>query len=556
LIEQNGDFPDLSVVLRKEPPLQIRLGSHDSPPLASCKSQVQALAKRLLQNRPRWIRQLARQPDSWRDLEREIDQEVRQHTGHFLAALLQEASQESAFLEASEQVRQQAVVPIKPPQTRRSQIRLLCGLVLYVTTFYCPPRPVPRKTAAKDLQEQHAGLFPELAALGIALGCTPALMETVARTVVMSPSLALAQRELAQQGLRLDKKAVRRIAVQCGEQLLALRRRELLKWREGDLPAGDELAGQWVAVQIDGGRLRTRKTKASPKKRTKAKRTKAKRQKFDTPWREPKLLVIYTFNRQGKMISKQRQPLIEGTLLGPDHLAELVAFHLHRLGAARAQQVVFVSDGAPWIWDRIDWIVQCAKIKTHRVTQVLDFCHAAHHISLGLEALGYTGSERQQLYHQLRQQLKAGQWDSVWAQLLALAGNASDDSAVWTEMDYLLKHGEAGRLDYRRFRRRGIPCGSGAIESTIRRVINLRFKSNGMFWREENAEALFAVRGLWLSGRWDETLKRMRSRLATDRRRLWKWQAPDIPSELNTAAQAKNVSEQPQQNQPLATTTA
>jgi hypothetical protein len=67
-----------------------------------------------------------------------------------------------------------------------------------------------------------------------------------------------------------------------------------------------------------------------------------------------------------------------------------------------------------------------------------------------------------------------------------------------------------------------------------------------MFWREENAEALFAVRGLWLSGRWDETLKRMRSSLATDRRRLWKWQAPDIPSELNTAAPVKNDLEQPQ----------
>jgi hypothetical protein len=213
----------------------------------------------LLRNRSRWLRQLARKPDSWRDLEREIDQEVRQHTGHFLAALLQEASQESAFLQASERVRQQAVVPIKPPETRLSQIRLLCGLVLYVTTFYCPPRPTPRKNPAQDSPEQHAGLFPELAALGITLGCTPALMETVARTVVMSPSIAIAQRELAQQGLRLDKKTVRRIAVQCGEQLLALRRRELLQWREGDLPAGDELAGQRVAVQIDGGRLRTGK---------------------------------------------------------------------------------------------------------------------------------------------------------------------------------------------------------------------------------------------------------------------------------------------------------
>jgi hypothetical protein len=486
--------------------MQIRLGSHDGPPLASSELQAQAVTEMLLQNRSRWLQQLASQPDSLCNLEREIDHDVRQDVGRFVAALLQEVSQESAFVEATESVRRQAAAPIKPPRTRPSQMRLLCGLILYVTTLYCPPRPASRKNDFEDEPEQHAGLFPELAALGIALGCTPAMMETVARAVVMSPSIAIAQRELAQQGLRLDNKTVRRIAVQCGEQILALRRRELLQWREGDLPAGDELAGQRVAVQIDGGRLRTRKNKPSKKKK---KPKKGQRKKFDTPWREPKLLVISTFNRRGKMISKQRQPLIDGTLLGPNHLAELVAFHLHRLGAARAKQVVFVADGAPWIWDRIDWIVGRAGVKAHRVEQVLDFCHAAHHISLALEALGYTGSERQQVYRRLRQQLKAGEWELVISKLVVLAREASEKNSVWTERDYLEKHGKAGRLDYRRFRRIGMPLGSGAIESTIRRVINLRFKSNGMFWLEENAEALFAVRGLWLSERWDETLCRV-----------------------------------------------
>jgi len=546
-----GAWIDLSALLRKEPHVEIRLGSHHDPPLASCQSEAEALKKMLLQNHSRWLEQLARQPDSWCDLEREIDQQVRERTGGFLAALLQEASQESAFLHASEEVERQAAVPIKSPQRRPSKIRLLCGLVLYVTTLYCPPRPASQKNAAQDKEEQQAGLFPELAVLGITLGCTPAMMETVARIVVMNPSIAVAQRELAQQGLHLDKKAIRRIAVQCGEQILALRRRELFQWREGNLPAGDELAGQRVAVQIDGGRLRTRKTKPSQKKPKKG-----KRKKYDTPWREPKLLVIYTFNRQGKMTSKTRQPLIDGTLLGPDHLAELVAFHLHRLGVARAKQVVFVADGAPWIWDRIDWIVQRAGIKTRRVKQVLDFCHAAHHISLALESLGYKGSERQTMYRQFRQRLKRGQWKLVRAQLAVLARETSEQNSVWTELEYLKKHGEAGRLDYRRFRRSGLPLGSGAIESTIRRVINLRFKSNGMFWLEENAEALFAVRGLWLSGRWDDTLKRVRSSIARDRRRLWKWKAPDILAELKTVASAKDDLEQPQQTEPLTTTTA
>ena len=78
------------------------------------------------------------------------------------------------------------------------------------------------------------------------------------------------------------------------------------------------------------------------------------------------------------------------------------------------------------------------------------------------------------------------------------------------------------------FRRRGIPCGSGAIESTIRRVINLRLKSNAMYWLEENAEGMFAVRALLLCDRWEETLYRLRQAMARDRRTNWQWRAPDL----------------------------
>ena len=84
-----------------------------------------------------------------------------------------------------------------------------------------------------------------------------------------------------------------------------------------------------------------------------------------------------------------------------------------------------------------------------------------------------------------------------------------------TEIAYLTKHGEAGRLQYPTFRKLGIPLGSGAIESGIRRVINLRLKNNGMFWREEHAEAMLQVRTQVISKRWDERVQAMRQHLAT-----------------------------------------
>ena len=107
-----------------------------------------------------------------------------------------------------------------------------------------------------------------------------------------------------------------------------------------------------------------------------------------------------------------------------------------------------------------------------------------------------------------------------------------DNNDVWEEIRYLERHGSEGHLQYATFRRRGLPCGSGAIESTIRRVINQRLKSNAIYWLEENAEGIFAIRALLLCDRWDETQGRVRQTMARDRRIDWQWQAPDL-TQLN-----------------------
>ncbi len=42
---------------------------------------------------------------------------------------------------------------------------------------------------------------------------------------------------------------------------------------------------------------------------------------------------------------------------------------------------------------------------------------------------------------------------------------------------------------------------SGTVESAIRRVINLRIKGSGMFWKRENAEKMIFLRSLVLTGK-------------------------------------------------------
>src|SRR5271168_4109533 len=184
---------------------------------------------------------------------------------------------------------------------------------------------------------------------------------------------------------------------------------------------------------------------------------------------------------------KGSRPVIDGTLQGPDALIELVAFHLHRLGAAKAKLVTFTADGAPWIWARLDWVIAQVKLEPIRVVEVLDWCHGVHHLSLALAALDLGAERRGELYSRLRRVLKAGMSRDVIAELEVLSAGQPADSVVWREIDYLTRHSEAGRLRYNCFRCRGVPLGSGAIESTIRRVINLRLKGTSIYWTEENA---------------------------------------------------------------------
>jgi hypothetical protein len=296
------------------------------------------------------------------------------------------------------------------------------------------------------------------------------------------------------------------------------------------MPCGTELKDKRVGAAIDGGRVRIRVTMRKKKDK---KTGKKRRLKIRTEWREPKLLIIFVMDKRGRMVRRSR-PWIDGTFQGPDECLELLAMHLHRLGAAKAELVTFVSDGAPWIWDRLEWVEQHVGLLALRVVWVLDWCHAVHHVSLALEALSLPPQERQQRYRQLRGWLKAGRVYHVTAELSFLAEACSPDSQVWTEIAFLEKHAQAGHMQYRKFRKDGVALGSGAIESAIRRVVNLRLKGNGILWQIENAEAMLVLRAAALTGRWDETLSHSRERLSGERLLNWKWQSPDMPGELKS----------------------
>jgi hypothetical protein len=380
----------------------------------------------------------------------------------------------------------------------------------------------------KGRGREGAGLYPELATLGIFEGSSPALVSLVGRQCALLPSYQVARRELAARGTALGIKVVHRIARQLGAAVLTSRTRDLLRWRAGALPPGPDLVGRRVAAMVDGGRTRVRTVIRKQKGKGNGKK---QRRRYKAEWREPKLLIIFEIDAQGRLKKKTR-PWIDGTFAGPDEAMELLAFHLHRLGATQAEVVVFVADGAPWFWDRLDWVERRVGLTAGRAVRVLDWCHAGHNLSLALEALRLPEDERQRRYTELRHCLREGWWGLVVDELESLGTAAGSPKDLEQPLGYLTKHGEAGHLDYKRLRRRGLPQGSGAIESAIRRVINLRLKGPGLMWQEENAEGALVLRAAAVSERWEETMAWVREEMGRDRRLGWQWVAPEMPAEL------------------------
>jgi hypothetical protein len=414
-------------------------------------------------------------------------------------------------------------------------------LILWVSTAYY----AARQRTAKGRGPAGSGLFPEMAVLGIHQGKTAALVDLVARQSAMLPSFEHAQRELQSRGLNLPLKEVHRIASRLGAQVLTRRKRDLLDYRHGLVPAGCELKGKRVACCIDAGKSRLRRVTRRQKGKGKAKKQK---RRYKADWRDAKLLCIYEIDHKGERVRGGR-PWIDGTFAGPDEAMELLAYHLHRLGAAQAEVVVFLADGAPWVWERVEWVTQRVGLDAERWEWVLDFWHAAQHVSAALTHVPMEAKERRRLYRKLRKWMLNGKAWEVTRELRGLGQTHGVSAAMGGDVAYLEKHEDNCRMDYARYRQLGLPMGSGAVESAIRRVINLRVKGPGLLWYEHNAEGMILMRAAALTGRWQELVDNVRQSFSTDRRLDVKWASPDMRSELEAGAEIHPPTPQAQGNQ-------
>jgi hypothetical protein len=110
--------------------------------------------------------------------------------------------------------------------------------------------------------------------------------------------------------------------------------------------------------------------------------------------------------------------------------------------------------------------------------------------------------KRTQWINRMTKYLFEGDNKSFEREVRLLQKGSRTKSVLRTSGNCLLKHSTAGRMNYCAARRDKFPIGSGVIESTIRRVVNLRLKGASVYWKESMAEDMLLLRCLYKAKRW------------------------------------------------------
>lgn len=135
--------------------------------------------------------------------------------------------------------------------------------------------------------------------------------------------------------------------------------------------------------------------------------------------------------------------------------------------------------------------------------EVLDFYHAAEHLSRALAAAygeGSTKATRQfeKLRHVLRHEDRGVA--SVIRALVHLRKMHPKSKKLATELKYFRRNRH--RMRYAKTANENLPIGSGVVEAACKTLAS-RHKRSGMRWRTEGGQAIFTLRSLIQSDRFD-----------------------------------------------------
>jgi hypothetical protein len=346
-------------------------------------------------------------------------------------------------------------------------------------------------------------------------------------------------------GVSISSRHVQRIALEIGAELIQQRDHKVLLRRRRQLPVVVAAIPAVVAVEVDGGRLRTRASDRGPGV-------------HDKQNKEDKIACLITLQSEPSEIDPQPQPP-ESLLVprrvqrlvqqmhgksgdvpqedeeqedtatasqsdqsdGPDRtkprklvrtcvasmtdshsFGPMVAAEAQQRGFYQAKRRAYLADGAAYNWE------------IHRgyfsdFEAIVDFLHVLCYVYLAAWAVGTDEEQKWSGYVVWMRACWQGRVKEVIEELKSWQRRigeppeeeeleAKDPRVLVKEALTYLQNNQR-RMDYPRYRKQGLPCTSSLAESLVGQF-NARVKSSEKFWnRGQAAEAILQLRAAILS---------------------------------------------------------
>ena len=162
--------------------------------------------------------------------------------------------------------------------------------------------------------------------------------------------------------------------------------------------------------------------------------------------------------------------------------------------ALQAQQIIFLGDGADWIWNLVQ------ENFPHAV-QIVDWFHAAEYLT-PVAQTAFTNEHETKAWHtHARELLWTSRVDEVIAECASFVEQKRGAEAAQKALTYFRNNRQ--RMDYAAYRAKGYHIGSGTIESGCKQIGTQRMKVPGATWSLEGARRTAKARAAMLSGQWD-----------------------------------------------------
>lgn len=318
---------------------------------------------------------------------------------------------------------------------------------------------------------------------------SPEVLRLSCRAAALAGSYEAASQDLlTYAGLAIDARQLQR--------LVRLMAPVLNRWRQAQPPAlPGTTCGEVMCVGTDGTGapmrrryLRGRKGKQGGRART----------------REVKVGTVFTHRKPshpGQRPERDyRSTSYLAAIVSADDFGPLLRNEAIRRGLGSAKTVVFLGDGAVWVW-------KLARLNFPGAVCILDYYHACEHLSLLATAIYGEGTAlARRRYRLWKKWLLKDKVAAVIQQAKAdLPTKAAPRKLAQLQVSYLERN--HSKMLYQTFRTAGYFIGSGVVEAGCKVVVGQRLKQSGMLWSRKGAEHLLAVRCALLSGWFEQFWK-------------------------------------------------